>query len=120
MKITIPLKLPNLNDYIKAINSNRYKGNTMKQDIQNDIGWYIKKLPKYDKPVKIIFTWYEADNKRDLDNICFAKKFILDSMVNCGVISNDNRKCVVGFEDIFPKARGEYKVEVEIKELNIE
>ena len=116
-KITIPLKLTSLNEYIKAINLNRYAGNKVKQDIQNEISWYIKKLPKQTKPVKIIFTWYEKDQKRDLDNVCFAKKFILDSMVECGVLENDNRKWVTGFEDKFPSNRGEYKVEVEILEV---
>lgn len=117
MKIEIPIKFPSLNEYIKAINLNKFAGNKVKQDIQNEIGWYIKKLPKYSKPVKIIFTWYEKDQKRDLDNICFAKKFILDSMVNCGVLENDTRKYVTGFVDKFPSDRGEYKVEIEIVEV---
>jgi Holliday junction resolvase RusA-like endonuclease len=118
MKITIPIKVVSLNEYIDACRSNRYAGAKMKADMQEQISWYVKKLPKQNKPVKITFTWYEKDQKRDLDNVCFAKKFILDSMVECGVLENDNRKWVTGFEDKFPNDRGEYKVEVEIEEVN--
>jgi len=117
MKIEISIKVVSLNEYINACRSNRFAGAKMKKDMQEQISWYVKKLPKYNKPVKIIFTWYEKDQKRDLDNVCFAKKFILDSMVECGVLENDNRKHVVGFEDKFPSDRGEYKVEVEIEEV---
>lgn len=118
MKIEIPLKLPSLNEYINKCRGNRFAGATMKKQIQDDLSWFIKKLPHYDKPIKITFTWYEANNKRDLDNICFAKKFILDCMQECKVIDNDNRKYVTGFEDKFPQPNGEYKIEVEIEEVN--
>lgn len=117
MKIEIPLKLPSLNEYINKCRYNRFAGATMKKQIQSDIGWYIKKLPHYSKPVKITFTWHEANNKRDLDNICYAKKFILDAMQECGVIDNDNRKCVVAFEDRFPTPGKNYYVEVYVEEV---
>lgn len=117
MKIEIPLKLPSLNEYINITRTNKFAGSKMKKQIQNDLSWYIKRLPKYDKPIKIIFTWCEANNRRDLDNICFGKKFILDSMQECGIISNDNRKCVTAFEDKFPIPNKEYKVEIEIEEV---
>ena len=70
------MKLPSFNDYTKACRSNKYAGAKMKEQAENDIGWYIKTLPKFKKPVKIVFEWVESNKKRDLDNICFAKKFI--------------------------------------------
>jgi Holliday junction resolvase RusA-like endonuclease len=115
MKVEILLKLPSLNEYINACRSNRYAGAKMKEQIESDISWYIKVLPKYKRPVKIKFEWVESNKKRDLDNICFAKKFILDAMVKCGKLENDNRNYVIGFEDSFSYAK-ENKVILEIKE----
>ena len=56
----------------------------MKKEVEIDIGWYINQLPEYKNPIKIHFHWVEENKKRDLDNVCFAKKFILDSMVKAG------------------------------------
>lgn len=97
----IKMKLPSLNEYIKSCNSSRYKGNQMKQDIQKQIYYFIKDLPKFENPVKINFLWIESDKRRDLDNICFAKKFILDALVKYGKLKNDNRKNVYAFTDEF-------------------
>ena len=46
----------------------------MKKQVQSDIGWYINKLPAFDKPIKIHFTWVEANKRRDLDNVAFREK----------------------------------------------
>ena len=116
MRIEIPMKLPSLNDYIRKINSNRYVGNSMKKNIENDIMYFINRLPVFDKPIKIKFTWVEANKKRDLDNICSAKKFILDAMQKAGKLKNDNRKWVVGFTDEFEYGK-EYKVILDIEEV---
>lgn len=104
MKVIIPMKLPSLNEYINwaKINKGKWnKANQMKQDIQNDMMFFINKLPTFEKPIKITFTWVEENKKRDLDNICFAKKFILDALVKAGKIKNDNYKYVKGFIDKF-------------------
>lgn len=117
-KIEIPFRLPSCNEFIKAskvIKGKWNAGNQMKQDVQNDIMWYINKLPKYERPVKIHFHWVEENKKRDLDNVSFAKKFILDSLVKAGKLKNDNRNYVAGFTDTFEYA-GESKVVLEIEE----
>lgn len=119
MKITIPMKLPSLNEYVNECRRNKFAGSTMKKRVQADIIWYLKKLPKYDKPIFIKFTWIEANRKRDLDNVCFAKKFILDAMQELGIIPNDNSKYVTGFTDIFLYA-DDPAVTVEIIEEEID
>ena len=118
-KIEIPFRLPSLNEYIKAskvIKGKWNAGNQMKQDVQDDIMVYLKKLPRYEKPIKIHFHWVEENKKRDLDNVCFAKKFILDSMVKAGKLKNDNRNYVSGFTDTFEYAK-ESKVIIEREEI---
>lgn len=58
-------------------------------------------MPRWTRPIKIHFHWIEGNKKRDLDNIAFAKKFILDAMVKYGKLSDDNRRYVTAFTDTF-------------------
>lgn len=115
-KVEIPFRLPSLNQYINECRKNRYAGAKMKKTIDSDIEYYIGQLPRYNKPIKIHFTWVEENKRRDLDNVCFAKKFILDSMVKAGKLKDDNRNYVVGFEDSF-KYDKESKVILEVEEI---
>ena len=116
VKVEIPMKLTSLNEYVNSCRANRYSASNMKKDVENDIAYFINKLPKFDKPIRINFTWVEANKKRDLDNICFAKKFILDAMQKCGKLENDNRRWVTGFTDKFEYGE-DYRVILEIKEV---
>ena len=116
-KIEIPFRLPSLNEYIDNCRRNRYAGATMKKQVESDIAYYINKLPEYKKPIKIHFYWVEENKRRDLDNIAFAKKFILDSLVKAGKLKDDNRRCVTGFTDSFEYSK-ESKVILEITEEN--
>lgn len=115
MIIEIPMKLPSLNDYIDSCRGNKYKAAKMKRDVESDIAYFINKLPKYNKSIKIHFTWIEKNKKRDLDNICFAKKFILDAMQKCGKIENDNLEWVTDFRDSF-EIGNDYKVILNVEE----
>ena len=115
-KVEIPLKLPSLNEYIRECRSNKYAGAKMKKDVENNIAIFINKLPNFKSAIKINFTWVESSKKRDLDNICFAKKFILDALVKCGKMKDDNRNYVTSFTDTF-KYDKENKVVLEIEEV---
>lgn len=111
--ITISYKFPSLNEYVDACRGNRYKAAKIKSDIQRDIAPFIKQLPRFNCPVQVNFLWIEGNKKRDYDNVAFAKKFILDAMVQCGVLKDDNRKCVVAFSDTFEYGK-EFAVVVEV------
>lgn len=114
--VTIPLKLPSCNEYINACRTNKYMASALKKKTQEAVGWYIRKLPEFKKPVHINFIWTNTSkDRRDLDNICFAKKFILDALQECGKITNDNKKCVTGFSDSF-RIGDNYEVKLEIEE----
>lgn len=115
-RVEIPFKLPSCNDYINACRRNRFAGAKMKVETEKAIGEYFADLPKFEYPIKIHFTWIEKNKRRDPDNCCFAKKFILDAMVTAGVLENDNRKCVYAFTDSF-KDGTETKVLLEIEEV---
>lgn len=111
--------LSNLNDYTKACRSNKYAGAKMKEENEEIVTWYIKAQIKehFDDPIRLAFRWYEPNRKRDLDNICFAKKFILDALVKCGVIDNDNWQHIEGFTDNFFIDKGRPRIEVDIESV---
>ena len=114
-KAEIKLKLPSCNTYINACRTNRYAAAKMKRDVENQIYYYIKDLPEFEKPIKIHFLWIEENKKRDLDGIAFGKKFILDSLVKFKKIKNDNIKNVYAFTDEFAYGK-ENKVILKIEE----
>jgi Holliday junction resolvase RusA-like endonuclease len=118
MKFTIPGELPGLNEYIHAINRNRHVGNKMKQDTQETIQWairaQIKRGYEITQPITIRFLWASRTAKKDIDNVCAARKFILDAMVTMGILPNDTRKWVKGFTDEFVIDRKNPRTEVKI------
>lgn len=118
VKVTceIPFKLPSLNEYINVCRTNPYKASKFKKDLENQIGACLACLPVFDKPIKIHFHWTEDSKRRDLDNICAAKKFILDAMVKQGKLKDDNRKHVTAFTDTFSYDK-QAKVTLEIMEV---
>lgn len=113
-------QLPNLNDYTKACRTNKYAGAKMKLNAEHLITFYIKQQLRnvaYKNIVKLSFRWYEPNKKRDLDNICFAKKFILDALVSNGVIIADGWRGVVGFTDQFFVDAKNPRIEIDIEEV---
>lgn len=117
MKYHINGLLPGMNEYIKAINSNRHKGNQLKRETQDLILWQIKPHTPYEKPVFIEFLWIEQNKRRDKDNIASAKKFILDALQEIGILKGDGWKHIVGFKDDFKINTKHPGVEVTIKEV---
>ena len=116
-------KLPGLNDYTRANRGNKYLANKIKQDIQKNICKYIvfgvsmKDLEKVDRyPIRLKIKWYEPNNRRDIDNITFGTKFILDSMVCMGIIEDDSRKYVDSIEHVVYTDKENPRIEVEINE----
>lgn len=102
---TIQGRLPSLNDYTRACRSHWSKGAEYKRDVEADIIWQIRaarnKGTLHPVACKIVLhvEWHESDQRRDVDNIVSAKKFILDAMQKAGIIPNDNRKYVAGVYD---------------------
>ena len=118
---TVREKLPGLNEYIHDINRSAYIGNRLKRDTQDTIALYIRAalargtLAKVtDFPVCVRFIWHERTRRRDLDNIASAKKFILDALIECGVLPGDGQKYVCGIHDEFVIPAGFDGVRVEL------
>jgi Holliday junction resolvase RusA-like endonuclease len=117
MRFIIPGKLPGLNDYTKANRANKYQGANMKKSEEQKIALYIPKWRQYDGKVIVEFRWYEKDERRDPDNIVFAKKFILDALVNSGVLKGDSLKYIIGFVDKVDVDKKNPRIEVDIHEV---
>ena len=111
----IPMKLPSLNEYINLCRTNPYMASKFKKDLEDEIAVYLKELPHFENPIRIHFYWVENNRRRDLDNVAYAKKHILDALVKAGKLKDDNRKCVYAFTDSFEYAK-EAKVILEIEE----
>lgn len=102
--LTIYGELTDLNAYIKALNSHYHAGNAIKRDETDRVrlsAQFEKMLPVKKYPVSMTFSWYSKNERKDIDNVAFAKKFILDGLVEAGVLENDGRKQVAGFTDRF-------------------
>lgn len=121
--LVIPGQLPSLNQYTKECRSYKLAGAQMKKRSEKIISACIQQQLQeihFEGTVKLAFRWYEATKKRDLDNICFAKKFILDALVNNRTIQADGWKGVVGFTDNFFLDRENPRIEVDIEEVGEE
>lgn len=93
-------KLPSLNDTMRYNRANAYMGARFKKEVEEVIGWSIRRalasktLHRVETPVIIKIYWHEKTQRRDVDNIQSSQKFILDALVNKGVLVDDNRKFV--------------------------
>ena len=97
----IEYKFTSLNDYIKAERTNRYMAAAIKKRETRIAYLHFKGKAKIDVPCRLRFTWLIKDKRRDLDNIGYAKKYLLDGMVKAGVIENDGLKQIIGLQDEF-------------------
>lgn len=120
-KLIIPGTLPNLNDYIEALDKSRHAGAAIKKEAQRTVEWCAKsQLRKFRPtgPVWMKYTWYERNRRRDKSNICaFGRKVIEDGLVKVGVLENDGWKHIEGFSDRFRVDEKNPRVEVEIIEV---
>ena len=101
-RMVIPGRMPGLNDYVRAERSNRFAA-------------VEQRMPSFNGRVEIIFTWVEENRRRDMDNVAFAKKFILDGLVRAGVILDDTPRYVAGLADRFDYDKQHPRIEVEVR-----
>lgn len=93
-KLTIPVKLPTLNEYIKTSNKNRFAANSLKQKTEKLIGLHLIGVTLEPcTPYYIIIEWYNY--RTDPDNTEFAQKFIFDALQKNGILENDNANYIL-------------------------
>ena len=100
-KCFIGVRFPSLNEYVNECRRSPYNGAKEKRSYERAAGWYIRlamqqgKLRPVKGPCIVQFIWQEPNRKRDVDNIQFGQKFVLDALVRNGVLENDSQKYVV-------------------------
>lgn len=116
LKIYIDYNFPNWNSYINKERSNKYASSSLKKR-ETDIVRYFTIGKHYNGkyPVKMVFTKYFKDKRQDLDNV--RLKSVIDGLVKCGVIKNDNLNCIqeIVLKPKFDKVKE--GIEVEITEV---
>lgn len=115
MKLFIDYVVPNWNKYINLERTNKYAANNLKQKEKEIVRYStIGKQYKGKYPIEIVFKPHYKDQRQDLDN--FRMKGLLDGLVACGVLKNDNLKHIqkITLEPIFDDKEG---VEIEIREI---
>ena len=97
-----PGEFVDLNKYINAERGHFSKAAKIKKDETTRVYYdLIGKMPINEYPVKIHFFWRLKNDKIDPDNIAFAKKYILDGMVEARVLQGDGWDRIRGFSDDF-------------------
>lgn len=115
---TIPGRLPSLNEMIREARGNKYAAARTKREMTELCGWEAKRqhVPPMTGPIILSVLWVEKDMRRDIDNIAFACKYLLDGLQLVNVIANDNWKCVNGITHRFAVDSKKPRVVVELQE----
>ncbi len=73
-----------------------------------------RKLTPVLEPVAISCCWYTPNERKDADNVAFAIKFVLDGLVEAGILKGDGRKHVRSLMYTFSVGRINPRTEVYI------
>lgn len=94
----------------------------MKKEYTDYVSTFLigKRIKHITTPVSITFEWYEANQRRDPDNIIFAKKFVLDGMVDAKVIVKDSQKYIIGVDESWYVRPNKIGLQVTIEEYEDE
>lgn len=102
----VPGRLPGANE---CLWKHRHTMQRKKQTVEELVAVAIRRANI--RPVqraKLRFYWYEPNQRRDMDNVIFGQKFILDGLVKCGILPNDGWKQIaslthsVGLDKAYP------------------
>ena len=119
-RITIPGRLPDLNDMIAQAKRGRGKYQPYAKDKQqytDMVAWLCKAahVPHLTR-VSVKIKWVEPDTRRDPDNIAAATKYIMDGIVEAGVIPDDRQKYVAGIAHGWAVDKSRPRVVIDIEE----
>lgn len=114
VRLVVDGRFPSLNDFVNAANRSRWSGADMKRRETKRVRDAALRagLPRMEDRVDIHFHWVEPNARRDLDNIRFAAKFILDGLVVAGVLWDDSRRYVGMLSDSFAIDKRNPRVEI--------
>lgn len=121
-RITIKGRMPGLNEYIAAERTNRYKAAALKREWTERVTWAAVEAFKgrrYQRAVYIRYRYFEANRRRDKDNVAgFVHKVVQDGLVKAAVIDDDGWRGVAGWADLFYVDADDPRIEIEIEEAS--
>jgi len=121
-KLIIKGRLHGLNEYISAERTNKFIAANMKRSDMDTVLWSAKACLRGWKAagrVRMHYTWYEPNQRRDMDNVSsWGRKVIQDALVEGGYLPNDGWKNIAGFSDDFAVDKADPRIEVDIEEGN--
>lgn len=119
-RLTIPGKLPGMNEYTTACKRNPYAGADMKKKSEQLVLLLAKSQlrgVKVKPPVYLRYHWTEPNTRRDKDNIAgFGMKVIQDAIVRAGILPDDGWNYIKGFSHEFSVDKGNPRITVDIIE----
>ena len=113
--ITIPGRLPGMNEYQMACRSHWSNGAKMKSDAQQICELYMAKAKRkkvHFEKADISIVWYEKNKRRDKDNISFGRKFIFDALQSMGILDNDGWGQIAEIRERFEVDKGNPRIEI--------
>lgn len=117
VKLVIDGQLLDLNEYTylnrKGIGAGSTSKRMQERKIRADIMRQLEGIPMM-RRVVVKFIWFASSERKDPDNVSFAKKFILDALVKEHIMENDGWKNIAGLIDEFRIDRINPRIEVYI------
>ena len=119
LQIVIPKTFSSLNQYIDALGKRKGRWNAgaaMKAKDQKTIRQYLPNV-RLHKPVRIDYTFYERDRRRDHDNVSgYFHKIFQDALVEKGILPDDGWNWITGFSDSFYVDKAAPRIQINITE----
>jgi len=117
-KLVILGDLPGMNEIIDQNKIHWANYAKIKKNYDDIVCFYAQQQGiKFFEKVKLNITYYMSNKKMDPDNICAAKKFILDGLVDAGVLKDDSWDIVKGFKENWEVDKDNPRIEVELEEV---
>lgn len=121
--IIIHGRLAGANEYINKCRTNKFNAAKFKNEQEKIVRFGLMeafkekaKVRSLNPPLKLTIHWYEPNSRRDIDNICFGTKFILDAMVRNEWLPNDNQRIVNQIVHHVSIDQRNPRIEVEVRE----
>lgn len=113
-------ELPDLNQIIEASKQHWARYHDFKRRYTTYVTLVAKTQlqPITEYPVSIWIVWHCKNKRKDKDNISAGKKFILDGLVEAGILSGDGWKHISELHDRFFQDRENPRIEVTIISCN--
>lgn len=116
IRLTIPGELPTMNEIVAVSKKHHMAYASMKKKYTDLVHLHASNLPKVDR-ADFLIIWYCKNRRKDKDNIMAGAKFILDGLVNAGVIENDGWAQVGNIFHVFKVDKDNPRVEIEITSI---